>query len=174
MTNAQILTAVILKWGEPVIPVMMGNTLNGISAGLLPVEKFMKSVGLAGPAWNISGEINSLAAVGGTKVIRPFLERFISRIPDAMIPELAHSYVDSAIEKGKLSIIDERFTFEHDDLVELKKYLDCNLPYQKPEEYVVKVPQQQPVQPSGQQTAGSPHPQSGQQLKNDQREKEEK
>ena len=33
MTNAQILTAVILKWGEPVIPVMMGNTLNGISAG---------------------------------------------------------------------------------------------------------------------------------------------
>lgn len=35
MTNAQILTAVILKWGEPVIPVMIGNTLNGISAGML-------------------------------------------------------------------------------------------------------------------------------------------
>ena len=38
MTNAQILTAVILKWGEPVIPVMMGNTLNGISAGMLQME----------------------------------------------------------------------------------------------------------------------------------------
>ena len=48
MTNAQILTAVILKWGEPVIPVMMGNTLNGISAGMLPVEKLFKSIGLAG------------------------------------------------------------------------------------------------------------------------------
>ena len=51
MTNAQILTAVILKWGEPVIPVMMGNTLNGISAGMLPVEKLFKSIGLAGPGW---------------------------------------------------------------------------------------------------------------------------
>ena len=173
MTNAQILTAVILKWGEPVIPVMMGNTLNGISAGMLPVEKLFKSIGLAGPGWQISNEINSLAAVGGTKLIRPFLEKFVSRIPDDMIPELAHGYVDSAIQQGKLSIIDGFITFDRNDLVELKKYLDCNLPYQKTEEYVVKVPQQ-PVQPSGQQTAGSPHPQSGQQLKNDQREKEEK
>ena len=106
MTNAQILTAVILKWGEPVIPVMMGNTLNGISAGMLPVEKLFKSIGLAGPGWQISNEINSLAAVGGTKLIRPFLEKFVSRIPDDMIPELAHGYVDSAIQKGKLSVID--------------------------------------------------------------------
>lgn len=99
MTNAQILTAVILKWGEPVIPVMMGNTLNGISAGMLPVEKLFKSIGLAGPGWQISNEINSLASLGGTKMIRPFLERFVSRIPDDMIPELAHGYVDSAIQQ---------------------------------------------------------------------------
>lgn len=165
MTNAQILTAVILKWGEPVIPVMMGNMLNGISAGMLPVEKLFKSIGLAGPGWQISNEINSLASLGGTKMIRPFLERFVSRIPDDMIPELAHGYVDSAIQQGKLSIIDGFFTFDRDDLVELKKYLDCNLPYQKPEEYVVKVPQQL-AQPS--------HPQPQPAPKNETREKEEK
>lgn len=160
MTNAQILTAVILKWGEPVIPVMMGSTLNGISAGMLPVEKFFKSVGLAGPAWNISSEINSLAAVGGTTVIRPFLERFIARMPDDMIPELAHGYVDEAIKQGKISILDEHFTFEREDLVELKKYLDCNLPYQKKEEYVVKIPQP------------TPQPQPAQSGKNESREKD--
>lgn len=170
MTNAQILTAVILKWGEPVIPVMMGNFLNGISAGMLPVEKLIKSIGLAGPGWQISNEINSLAAVGGTRVIRPFLENFISRIPDKMIPELAHGYVDSAIEQGKLSILDERFTFDRDDLVELKKYLDCNLPYQKEEEYVVKVPQQQPKP-----AESAPHAQTNSQPKSDTaREREEK
>lgn len=169
MTNAQILTAVILKWGEPVIPVMMGNFLNGISAGMLPVEKLFKSIGLAGPGWQISNEINSLAAVGGTRVIRPFLENFISRIPDKMIPELAHGYVDSAIEQGKLSILDERFTFDRDDLVELKKYLECNLPYQKEEEYVVKVPQQSKPAES------APHAQTNSQPKSDTaREREEK
>ena len=96
-------------------------------------------------------------------MIRPFREKFVARIPDDMIPELAHGYVDSAIQKGKLSVIDGFFTFDRDDLVELKKYLNCNLPYQKPEEYVVKIPQAQPSQPQPQ-----PAP------KNETREKEEK
>lgn len=88
-------------------------------------------------------------------------ENFISRIPDKMIPELAHGYVDSAIEQGKLSILDERFTFDRDDLVELKKYLECNLPYQKEEEYVVKVPQQSKPAES------APHAQTNSQPKSD-------
>lgn len=169
MTNAQILTAVILKWGEPVIPVMMGNTLNGISAGMLPVEKLFKSIGLAGPGWQISNEINSLAAIGGARMVRPFLERFLSRIPDPMIPQIAHEYVDAAIKNGKISILDEYFTFDRDDLVELKKYLECNLPYQKEEEYVVKVPQQAKPAESAPNAQPSPQPKS-----DNAREKEEK
>lgn len=163
MTNAQILTAVLLKWGEPVIPALMSKTLAGISATMLPVEKFLKSVGMVGGGWSIAGEINSLAAIGGTKVIRPYLERIVSKMPDELIPEIAHGYVNSAIEAGSLSILDNYFNFDRNDLVELKKYLDCNLPYHKPEEYVVKVPQAQP-QPQAQ----------GQQIKNDTKDKDDK
>lgn len=162
MTNAQILTAVLLKWGEPVIPLMMGKVLNGVSSTMLPVEKFLKSVGVVGPAWQISGEINSLASIGGARMVRPFLEKFLSRIPDPMIPQIAHEYVDSAIKNGKISILDEYFTFDRNDLVELKKYLDCNLPYQREEEYVVKVPQEQPKP-----AESAPHAQSAPQPKND-------
>lgn len=170
MTNAQILTAVLLKWGEPVIPLMMGKVLNGVSSTMLPVEKFLKSVGVVGPAWQISGEINSLASIGGARMVRPFLERFLSRIPDPMIPQIAHEYVDSAIKNGKISILDEYFTFDRNDLVELKKYLDCNLPYHREEEYVVKVPQEQPKP-----AESAPHAQSAPQSKNDTvREREEK
>lgn len=170
MTNAQILTAVLLKWGEPVIPVMMGKVLNGVSSNMLPVEKFLKAVGIVGPAWQISGEINSLASIGGARMIRPFLERFLSKIPDPMIPQIAHEFVNSAIKNGKISILDEYFTFDRDDLVELKKYLDCNLPYQKEEEYVVKVPNEQPKP-----AESAAHAQSVQQPKNDTvRDKEEK
>lgn len=169
MTNAQILTAVLLKWGEPVIPVMMGKVLNGVSSTMLPIEKFLKAVGIVGPAWQISGEINSLASVGGVRMIRPFLERFLSKIPDPMIPQIANEYVDSAIKNGKISILDEYFTFDRDDLVELKKYLECNLPYQKEEEYVVKVPQQSKPAESAPHTQTSPQPKS-----DTVREKEEK
>lgn len=161
MTNAEILTAVLLKWGEPVIPALMSKTLAGVSATMLPVEKFLKSVGLVGGGWTIGGEINSLAAIGGTKVIRPYLEKFVSKMPDELIPEIAHEYVDSAIQAGSLSILDNYFSFDRNDLVELKKYLDCNLPYQKPEEYVVKIPQTQTQQQT-------------QQIKNDSKDKDDK
>ena len=87
-----------------------------------------------------------------------------------MIPQIAHEFVDSAIKNGKISILDEYFTFDRDDLVELKKYLDCNLPYQKEEEYVVKVPNEQPKP-----AESAAHAQSVQQPKNDTvRDKEEK
>lgn len=162
MTNAQILTAVLLKWGEPVIPALMSKTLTGVSATMLPVEKFLKSVGMVGGGWSMAAEINSLAAIGGAKTVRPFLERLVSKLPDEMIPEIAHGYVNSAIQAGGLSVLDNYFNFDRDDLVELKKYLDCNLPYQKPEEYIVKIPQSQP----------QPQAQNG--IRNEQKEKEEK
>ena len=43
MTNAQILTAVLLKWGEPVIPLMMGKVLNGIAFNMSDRFDYIKS-----------------------------------------------------------------------------------------------------------------------------------
>lgn len=139
MTNAQILTAVLLKWAEPVIPAIANTTITGLSNSLLPVEKFLKNWGIASEKWSIGKEIQSIAAIGSTRALRPIVENYISKMPDAMIPKLAHGYVDGAIEQGGLTLFD-KFTFEKSDLEELKKYLDCNLPIDKDDEYTVIVP----------------------------------
>lgn len=139
MTNAQILTAVILKWAEPVLPAIANNAVTGMANSMLPVEKFLKNWGLASPQWTMAGQIQSLVSAGGAKMIRPFLENAVSKIPDSMIPQIAHEYVDGAIQQGGITLFD-KLTFEKEDLQELKKYLDCNLPYTPAEEYQVKMP----------------------------------
>lgn len=139
MTNAQILTAVLLKWSEPVLPTIANTTIDGLSKNLFPIERFLKNWGIASENWSINNEIQSIVSAGGARVVRPFLENYISKIPDAMIPEIIHGYVDGAIQQGGLTIFD-KFTFEKADLEELKKYLDCNLPLQKKESYNVIIP----------------------------------
>lgn len=140
MTNAQILSAVLLKWAEPIIPALTSNAINSFSDKLLPLEKFLKNWGIAPNQWTIASEINSLIGIGGTNVLRPFVESTISKLPDNAIPAIANNYVDEAIKKGSLPFFGGRITFDKEDLQELKKYLDCNLPYKTEEQYVVKLP----------------------------------
>lgn len=140
MTNAQILAAVVVKWAEPVIPAMLGTAVSGVSSALLPFERFLKNFGLVRTNWSVEAEVAQLMALGGGDVVRPFVTMLCSKIPDAVIPQVAHSYVDKAIQAGSLSVIDGKFTFEQEDLKELKRYLECNLPYQAQEDYVVKIP----------------------------------
>lgn len=139
MTNAQILTAVLLKWAEPVIPAITNNAISGMSANMLPVEKFLKNWGLASPSWSIAGQMQSLVSAAGANMARPFIHSMIAKIPDEMIPQIAHEFVDGAIKQGGLTLFD-KFSFEKGDMEELKKYLECNLPYTPSEEYQVKMP----------------------------------
>lgn len=142
MTNAEILTAVILKWGEPIIPALLAGGANSETSGMmLPVERFLKNWGIVGQNWSARKEINSLVAIGGKDVLRPFVFSMISKIPDEMIPSVAHNYVDAAIKEGKIELFG-RIDIEKEDLEELKKYLDCNLPYKKGNEYEVVVPEE--------------------------------
>lgn len=148
MTNAQILSAVLAKWIEPIVPALANTAINGMSSNLLPLEKFMKNWGLVRNEWSVAQEIQSLLSVGSSNMMRPFIESAVSKIPDKMIPSIAHNYVDNAIAKGSLALFDERIVLEREDLVELKKYLDCNLPYSaSKEEYIVKIPSEEKKDP---------------------------
>lgn len=139
-TNSQILSAVLAKWSEPILPIIMNTTISSFSASLLPVEKFLKNWGLAQNNWSLANELQSLVAVGGSRTIQPIIYSMVSKIPDNIIPAIAHNYVDEAIKKGSLPVLDGHFQFDKDDLIELKKYLNCNLPYETSEEYAVKIP----------------------------------
>lgn len=139
-TNAQIATAVLLKWGEPIIPVLTNTYIGTISSKLSPIENFIKKIGIAGQNWSIQNDISNIVAMGGTKVIQPFLLSAISKMPEDMIPSIFHNIVNGAIEKGELSIFDGNIKIEKADLEELKKYLDFNLPYKEEEAYNIIIP----------------------------------
>ena len=66
------------------------------------------------------------------------LDSYLSKIPDAAIPQLAHSIVDKAIENNGMTLFDGNLTFERGDLEHLKKLLDYNLPVQEDIRYEVR------------------------------------
>lgn len=140
-TNAQILTAILEKWGKPMVPMFSGMVQSRISGsmGVHKVEEWMKQLGMARPDWSFASELSGLVSRFESAIISPFLNGALSNINDRMIPEVAHNLVDKAIESGEpVSLFDGHVTIKQEDFIELKKYLDANLPYAKTEKYIVK------------------------------------
>lgn len=73
-----------------------------------------------------------------SSLVLPMLETYLSKIPDAAIPQMAHSVVDAAIGNGGMILMDGNITFDKSDMEHLKKLLDYNLPAQTVQHYAVK------------------------------------
>lgn len=135
-TNSQILSAVLNKWVQPLIQSLAGAKLMQLPF-LANIEAKVKSTGWVSPMWSLSKEISPLMGGLTGKIVEPLLANYLSGVPDNMIPQLAHSLVDNAIQNGELSLFEGKVVFELDDLQELKELLRYNLPIQVTKEYEV-------------------------------------
>lgn len=127
-SNAQILAAVINKWAAPLTSNISMQTIAKLPM-LQALENKIKSSGWASPQWSIAQELSPLMSNAASVVLEPVIANYLSGIPDNAIPQMIHSMVDSAIAKGQgLSLMEGKLTFTNEDLRELKKYLDWNLP----------------------------------------------
>ena len=126
-SNAQKLAAVLNKWAQPAIQVLLGTRL-----GQLPfianIDAKLRSTGWVSPMWSISKEISPLLDGLSSSLVEPMLARYLQGIPDEAIPELAHKVVEDAIRNGGLSLFEGKVEFETDDLEELRTLLRYNLP----------------------------------------------
>lgn len=136
-SNAQILAAIINRVGQPIIQHFVGMKLhNSPVAGM--VENWIRNTGIAGPEWNLaSGLMPFMEPVSGA-VIEPFLANFISNVPDPMIPSMAHSIIDKAIKNGGMSFGNGMIELTMDDLTQIKKLLNANMPYSPMQPCVLK------------------------------------
>lgn len=136
-SNAQILTAVLNKWMQPVVQQFASSKM-----ALLPligaINNKVRSTGWVSPQWNLTAELSPIIEPITNNIMQPLLGSYISRIPDSAIPQMAHGIVDAALERGELELFEGKVVFEESDLQELKKLLDYNLPIKKDEDYVVK------------------------------------
>lgn len=114
ITNSIKLASVITKWIHPNIQQIAMSYL-GSNQQLHMLMPF----------------VNYISDNTVTKAINGFL----SRVPDAMLPDMVHSIVDDAIKQGGFTI--GNIIFDAKDLQELKNLLNYNLPLEKTEEYTV-------------------------------------
>lgn len=136
-SNSQILAAVINKWAQPVVKQFTATKLQSLPF-IQALENKVKSTGWVSPNWNISAELAPMIEPISGGFIQPMLNRYFSQVPDDAIPSMIHNIVDKALEQGSLELFEGKIIFEKEDLEELKKLLNYNLPITKEEEYVVK------------------------------------
>ena len=136
-TNAQILAAVLAKWGQPAIEQLTSGKLDNLP-WMKAVSNKVRSMGWVSSNWSLSKELSPLMSSITEALIVPVIERYLQGMPDSSLPSIAHSLVDAALVNGSLSLFEGNVVFEKEDLDELKNYLNWNLPLGESPVYEVK------------------------------------
>ena len=136
-SNSQILAAVLNKWLQPVVLQFSNAKLSSFSF-VQAIENKVRSLGFVSPNWSLTRELSPMLEPITNSIVQPLLNRYFSAVPDQAIPAMAHGIVDKAIANGKLELLEGKLIFEKEDLDELKKLLDYNLPLKEIDEYTVK------------------------------------
>lgn len=136
-TNAQILAAVLTKWGQPAILQLTSGRLDNLP-WMAAISNKVRSTGWVSQSWSLGRELSPVINSMTEAIATPMIERYLSTIPDEAIPNIAHKFVDAAIENDGLTLFDGNVTFDKDDLTELKHYLEWNMPLDASPVYEVK------------------------------------
>ena len=135
-TNAQILSAVINKWSQPLIKTLLGSKVQSLGF-IQALENKVRSMGWVSPNWSMMAELSPIMEGVTGSIMTPVLNKYLSMVDDASIPQMAHDIVDEALKQGKLSILEGKVELETEDLIELKNLLNYNLPIKEGQTYKV-------------------------------------
>lgn len=136
-TNSQILSAVLNKWLQPVVLQLSQAKMSSFPF-IQAIENKVKNIGFVSPNWSITQELSPLIEPITNSIVQPMLNRYLANVPDEAIPAMAHGIIDKAMANGSLELMEGKVIFDKEDLVELKKLLDYNLPLDKTEPYRVR------------------------------------
>lgn len=112
VTNAIKLSATVSKWIQPNLKDIISSYLGSNYKILMPIADFISP-----------------------NTVTNIVHGFVAKLPDDLIPDIAHGFVDDAIKNG--GFVFGNVIFDTKDLTELKDLLDYNLPKSKTEEYEV-------------------------------------
>lgn len=136
-SNAQILSAVLVKWLEPAITQFGGGKIMSIPA-LAAIQNKIRSTGWVSQNWSMAQELSPIITKVGGKLLEPIITSMVSKYPDTDLPRIAHNIVDAAIENDGMNLFEGNLSFDAEDLRQLKKLLDYNLPVSEASGYEVK------------------------------------
>lgn len=137
-SNAQILAAVLNRWAAPLIASIVESNISQLPL-VANIENKVRSTGWVSGGWSLARELMPMVGNMSSVIVEPLLTQYIGNLPDAAIPQVAHTFVDNALKEGKLALMEGKVTFERDDLDLLKRLLNLNLPLVDGHGYEVKV-----------------------------------
>ena len=135
--NADILSAVLNKWAQPLIGTFINSHVQSIPF-VQGIQNKIRSMGWVSPNWSLFTELSPLMESVTGNIVAPMISKYVSQIDDASIPKMAHGIVDNAIKNGELSLFEGKVVFEESDLKQLKRLLELNLPYNPAEDIIIK------------------------------------
>lgn len=143
-SNAQILSAVVNKFAQPIIQQFMMMKF-GSMPFIQSIENKVRSTGFVSGNWSLVSELSPMIEPLSGALVQPMLAQYISKIPDEAIPALAHTFVDNLIERGGAELLEGKLVLEKNDMIELKRLLNINLPYRTESFYNVKTEEDERV-----------------------------
>lgn len=135
-SNSEILASVLNKYIQPIIAQFAEAKMSTLPS-IQSIENKIRSTGWVTSNWSITRELSPLIEPFSGVLVKPLIRQYLKNVPDEAIPEMAHNLVDKAIENGGLDFMEGRLQIEIEDLEELKKLLEYNLPFKKGDEYEV-------------------------------------
>ena len=136
-SNAQILSAVLVKWLEPAITQFGGGKIMSIPA-LAAIQNKIRSTGWVSQNWSMAQELSPIIIKVGGKLLEPVITNMVSKYPDTDLPRIAHDIVDAAIENEGMNLFEGNLSFDAEDMRQLKKLLEYNMPVSDAQGYEVK------------------------------------
>lgn len=135
-TNAEILSAIVNKWAQPLITTFINEHVQSMPF-VQGVQNKVRSMGWVSAKWTLLGELSPIMESLSGSIIAPYLNKYLSQLDDASIPKMAHSIVDNALNNGEMVLFEGKVTLEESDLRTLKRLLELNLPYDKSEDVTI-------------------------------------
>ena len=135
--NADILSAILNKWAQPLIGTFLQSHVQSLPF-VQAIQSKIRSTGWVSPNWSLFTELSPLMESVTGNIVAPMISKYVSQIDDASIPKMAHGIVDNAIKNGELSLFEGKVVFEESDLKQLKRLLELNLPYNPAEDIIIK------------------------------------
>lgn len=152
-SNLDILTAILNKFIQPLVAQFAQGKMSSFPFVQM-IENKVRSTGFVSGSWNLTQELSPLIGAFTSGITKPLIKNGLSNIPDEAIPEMAHNVVDAAINNGGLVLLEGKIELETSDLIELKKLLNCNLPFNGGGDYQIIMPTEETVKEDTEEVEG--------------------
>ena len=127
-TNKEIASEILAEWMTPYYQSLIDMGLLNNSAIITRIDNKIKKTGWVDNNYSILVDLHPYMDYSAGVIIKGMFYEVMEEIPDDMIPDLMHSIMRSAYEKGTLSLLGGRLKFNREQLEQLKVIMKKHMP----------------------------------------------